>query len=249
MKKVLSMFLFLIFNVWAMAFNFSVAPTKFSVNLKKISTNEVILINNTSSPMRLESYLEAPEGYEKYNLNDGIKLYPKMVAIKPGGKQIVRFRVKPVKLKEHGEYKSYIVFREIPLKNSRNNKNKNELDVQLKMVTEVGISVYGYYGNIIKDIEISNLKVLYEKKNKNLIVKIDTLSKGNSSEEISERIEILNSNGKIIDSKEIKIGRTMRKGKNSLESSVEIKNDKASKIRVTIIDSNDKVYSQKAINL
>lgn len=245
MKKILSMYLFFVFNICIMAFNFSVAPTKFSVNLKKINTNEIILINNTSSPMRLESYLEIAKGYEKYNLNDGIKLYPKMVAIKPGGKQVVRFRVKPIVFKEEGEYKSYIVFREIPLKNNKDSKKNNDLDVQLKMITEVGISVYGYYGKVIKDIEISNLRVNY--KDKNLIVKMDTLSKGNSSEEIGEKIEIIDSNGKVIDIKEIKVGRTMRNGKEILESNIEISNEKAKAIKVTIVDSNNKIYAQKKI--
>lgn len=247
MKKILTVFLFLIFSICVMAFNFSVAPTKFSINLKKISTNEVILINNTSSPMRLDTYLEAPEGYKNFNLNEGIKIYPKMIAIKPGGKQIVRFRVKPIKFKENGEYKSYIVFKEIPLKNNKSNKNNNELDVQLKMITEVGISVYGYYGNIVKDIEVSNIKVKYE--NKNLIVKIDTLSKGNSSEEIGEKIELLDGAGKVIDTKEVKVGRTMRNGKVTLESNVEVSNEKVKAIRVIIVDSNDKIYAQKKINI
>lgn len=247
MKRFLSTFLFFIFNIGVMAFNFSVAPTKFSVNLKKISTNEVILINNTSSPMRLESYLEAPEGYGRYNLNDEIKLYPKMVAIKPGGKQIVRFRVKPTNFKEDGEYKSYIVFKEIPLKNNQHRQESNDLDVQLKMITEVGISVYGYYGNIIKDIEIFNIKINY--KNKNLFTKMETISKGNSSEEIGERIEFINENGKIIETRNIKIGRTLRKGKTTLESDVEIYNDKAKKMRIVIVDSEDKIYDEKTFNL
>ena len=247
MKKKMILALFLITNIVAMAFNFSVAPTRFELNLDKINTNEIVLINNTSDPMRLESFLEAPKGYEKYNLNDNIKLYPKMVAIKPGGKQLVRFRVKPSKNMVDGEYKSYIVFKEVPLK-LKDKKTKGKLDVQIKMITEVGISVYGSYGNIILDATANNMKISYNRKTSGLKVNLDTFSKGNSSVKLSQKIEVLNSSGKVIDKFESQLGRTARNGMKKMDNTIKIPNLSGKKVRITVENQDGKKIIQKTSN-
>ncbi|MGL4903630.1 MAG: fimbria/pilus periplasmic chaperone, partial [Cetobacterium sp.] len=178
MKKFMLGIMFFLVMLTSYSFNFSVAPTRFEIGLDKINTNEITLINNTTGPMRLESFLESAPGYEKYSLNNHIKLYPKMVAIKPGSKQVVRFRVKPEAGMEAGEYKSYVVFKEIPLKESLN-KRESKVDAQMKMITEVGISIYGYYGEIKRETNISNLQISYNSKTSNLKITADSNSKGN----------------------------------------------------------------------
>ena len=79
-----------------------------------------------------------------------------------------------------GEYKSYIVFKEIPIKEKEKN-NTNKVDAQIKMITEVGISIYGYYGNIDKGINISDLKLSYNEKNE-LIAFSNLLTTENKNE-------------------------------------------------------------------
>lgn len=244
MKKLMFSFMFLITSFMAMAFNFSVAPTRFELNLDKINTNEIVLINNTSDPMRLESFLEVPEGYEKYNLNDNIKLYPKMVAIKPGGKQLVRFRVKPSSNMVAGEYKSYIVFKEVPLK-TKNIKSNEKLDVQIKMITEVGISVYGSYGDIVLNATAKNMKISYNKKTSGLRVKINSDSLGNSSVKLAQHIEILTANGKVIDKISSQYGRTARNGIKEMENTIKIPKLAGKKVRVTIVNQDGKKLIQK----
>lgn len=63
--------------------------TKFEVDLSKSSTQEMYIVNNTDSPLRVGI---APESDKKfrYNLNSNIKVFPKVVSVKPAGKQIVR---------------------------------------------------------------------------------------------------------------------------------------------------------------
>lgn len=236
--------MFFLLSVCSMAFNFSVAPTRFEVELDKVNTNEVILINNTAEPMRLESFLEIPKGYENYNLNESIKLYPKMVAIKPGGKQIVRFRVKPNSSVQAGEYKSYIVFKEIPIKNKATEK-KDSLDVQIQMITEVGISIYGYYGELNKTIDISNLKFSYNSKSDDLKISGDVDAKGNSSLRITQKVEVLNSNGKVIETLNAQFGRSLRNGKSKIENVVKVQELKNKKVRLTLMDSDGKILSKK----
>ena len=223
------------------AFNFSVAPTRFEIQLDKVNTNEITLINNTTNPMRLESFLESAPGYEKYSLNDYIKLYPKMVAIKPGSKQVIRFRVKPEPDMEAGEYKSYVVFKEIPLKESVNVSNE-KVDAQIKMITEVGISVYGHYGEIDRGTNISNLKLAYDSQTSNLKVIADSNSKGNSSELLKQEIEIL---GVVTDTIDSQFWRTKRNGKSQIESITKIEGLKGKRVRVTIYNSQGKLLEKK----
>lgn len=244
LKRFMLGVVFFLMGLMSYAFNFSVAPTRFEIVLDKVNTNEITLINNTTSPMRLESFLESAPGYEKYSLNDYIKLYPKMVAIKPGSKQVVRFRVKPEAGMEAGEYKSYVVFKEIPLKESLNIES-GSVDAQIKMITEVGISIYGYYGEINKGTNISNLKITYDSKTSNLKVTADSDSKGNSSELLKQKIEILGAGGTVSDTIDSQFGRTERKGKSQMESSMQIEGLKGKKVRVTIYDSQDKIIEKK----
>lgn len=244
MKKVLLAALFVMSSFMSFAFNFSVAPTRFELELDKINTNEIVLINNTAEPMRLESFLETPKGYENYSLSDSIKLYPKMVAIKPGGKQLVRFRVKPSSTMKAGEYKSYVVFKEIPLKNKSSKVNGN-LDVQIKMITEVGISVYGNYGDIVLDATAKNMKISYNKKTSRLNVQVDADTKGNSSVKLVQNVEILNSNDKVVDKVSSQFGRTARSGFEKMQSNLNIPNLAGKKVRVSLVDPNGKVLIQK----
>lgn len=244
LKKTTIGILYFLLTLMSYAFNFSVAPTRFEISLDKVNTNEITLINNTTSPMRLESFLENAPGYEKYSLNNYIKLYPKMVAIKPGGKQVVRFRVKPEASMTSGEYKSYVVFKEIPLKENKE-ENSGKVDAQIKMITEVGISVYGYYGDINKGTNISNLKLSYNGKSSLLKIMADSDSKGNSSELLKQKIEVLGTGGIVVDTIDSQFGRTARWGKSKIESSMKIENLKGKKVRVTIFDSEGKIIIKK----
>lgn len=86
MKKIFAFLMTFIIGINLYALNFSVAPTSFKVELKKTVTQEVYIINNTSAPLRIETYLEAAESFENFNLNDNITVFPKMISIKPGAK-------------------------------------------------------------------------------------------------------------------------------------------------------------------
>lgn len=243
MKKFFMLVTGLVLSIQSFAFNFSVAPTRFEVNLDKIATNEVILINNTSEPMRVETFLEAPEGYEKYNLNNAIKLYPKMVSIKPAGKQIVRFRVKPLPDMEAGEYKSYIVFKEkeSELKKVETNTEKMEtIGVQIKMLAEIGISIYGSYGEPVVKGSLSNFKVSLEEEDR-VYMECDAVSDGNTSLKVSRKIEVLNENGKVEKEYNNEFGRSLRNGKSQIKNIVVLENIKDKKIRITLKDQTDKI--------
>ena len=94
MKKFLFIILLLSFSVLSYSLNFSVAPTGFSVELDKTSTQEITIINNTAEPLRLAASFQSDSEFgEKYNLNSNLTIFPKIISLKPAGKQIVRFRI------------------------------------------------------------------------------------------------------------------------------------------------------------
>ncbi|MDP0489020.1 MAG: molecular chaperone [Fusobacterium sp. JB021] len=246
MKKMIMLFAGMLMSIQLLAFNFSVAPTRFEVSLDKIATNEVILMNNTAEPMRVSTFLEAPEGYGKYNLNKNIKLYPKMVSIKPGGRQIVRFRVKPSPNMEPGEYKSYIVFKEKEgeiKKVETNIEESTGIGVQLKMLAEIGISIYGTYGEQIVKGSLSNFTVKLADED-NVIMGCDLVSKGNASLKLSRKLEILNNAGKVEKVYDTEFGRSARNGKNRIDNSMTVDNIKGKTIRVTITDQLNRILYQ-----
>ena len=163
------------------ALNFSVAPTSFKVELKKTVTQEVYIINNTSAPLRIETYLEAAESFENFNLNDNITVFPKMISIKPGAKQTIRFRVKPNTEMADGEYKSLLIFKEVPKEIKTtivSDENNKGLSTELTFITEVAIGVSGIKGTPIIDGTIQNTKVAYS--GKLISLQCDTISKGNT---------------------------------------------------------------------
>lgn len=149
MKKILYFFIFTISYFSSYALNFTIAPTSFEVDLDKVETHEVFVINNTVTPLRLEVYVDTAKDYEKKSLNSNIVIFPKKISIKPGAKQIVRFRVKVPKELEKGKYKSLLVFREIPseLKQKVEIKSTNEgVATNLSFITEIAIGVTGIKG-------------------------------------------------------------------------------------------------------
>lgn len=143
MRKLIFIVMILISQI-TYSLNFSIAPTKFHVNLDKPETQEAYIINNTAQPLRIEIYVDIAEGYEENNLNSNITIFPKIISIKPGGKQTIRFRVKANKNLKVGEYKSLLVFKESPneIKEIKEDGEK-DLITDFKFLTEIAVGVTG----------------------------------------------------------------------------------------------------------
>ena len=160
MKKII-LICFIIFTQSVWSLNFSIAPTKFEADLSKTTYHEAYIINNTAQPLRIEVYTEAPKSYEKYNLNDEITIFPKIISIKPASKQEIRFRVKPSENIKNGEYRSLLVFREVPgkIKKTVSVKSENsKMETELHMITEAAVNVFGRAGNVSLKGKIKNFK-------------------------------------------------------------------------------------------
>ena len=247
MKKIYIFLVMLLVSLVTYGANFSVAPTRFELKVDKVATNEVYITNNTKRPLRIETYIESDEDFGKdYNLNDNIAIFPKVVAIKPAGKQVVRFRVKPGSNLKDGEYKSYIVFKEIPyeIKNSGDKKEDKDGTSNVIIVTELGISVYGVAGEEILKGRIENFKANY--KDNVLGIRFDSISEGNTS--IKYRYMIEDSKGKVL--AEGRAGNSLRNGKNKIGIALtEIDDFKGKNIKIKILDQKNNILKEEKIKM
>ena len=246
MKKSFFLILFLFFSLNIYSLNFSVAPTGFRVNLNKISTNEIQITNNTSEPLRLETFPEInPQFSEKYNLNSNIVIFPKIIAMKPGAKQMVRFRIKPSPNMEEGEYKSYLSFKEIPGEiKTVGGAVSNNTSSQISMQTEISISIFGEKGTADIKGSLSSVSLSYT--GNNLNISSLSSSEGNTSIKFFYSLEVLNSNLK----SDGFFGMSARNGKKEISLIMEAPEKlKGKKAKLVITDQDGKVYYDKVHTL
>lgn len=238
MKKIFAFLMTFIIGTATYALNFSVAPTSFQVELKKPVTQEVYIINNTPVPLRIETYLEAAESFDNFNLNDSITVFPKMISIKPGAKQTIRFRVKPEAAMADGEYRSLLIFKEVPQEIKTvvvNDQNNKGLSTELSFITEVAIGVSGTKGKSTVDGTIGNVKVSYS--GKDISLQADTISKGNTAMRVNYILE--NESGKVIS--EGRLGTSARTGEKNLSTNIEAPELKGKKVKLILKNQNDKI--------
>ena len=238
MKKFLFIILLLSFSVLSYSLNFSVAPTGFSVELDKTSTQEITIINNTAEPLRLAASFQSDSEFgEKYNLNSNLTIFPK-----PAGKQIVRFRVKPDSSIKDGEYKSLLTLTELPgeIKTIPNENNSQTVSSTLKMVTEINVAVYGYKGSLIHKGILSDVKLNYN--GNSALITASSFSEGNTSLKFSYSLKVQNSDAETSGL----LGISAREGKKDIRLSTQLgSNLKGKKVKLVITDQNGKVYYDK----
>lgn len=245
MKKIIILINFLIISLVGYSLDFSVVPTRFEIDMGKISTNEIYVINNTTEPMRLETYIESDESFGKdYNLNEDIVIFPKKLFIKPGARQIVRFRVKPNSKYSNGEYKSYVVFKEVPydIKSTDKKESSKTGGANVSILTEIGIPVYGSKGEQVVDANLEKLSVKRSKKS----ILIDALveSKGNTSLKLFYELSALG----LKENNKGRVGISSREGKSKISVGIPIPDEILNKkIKLIIKDQNNKVYYDKVI--
>lgn len=246
-RKVYIFFILALLEIISYGANFSVAPTRFELDLNKIATNEVHVFNNTSKPLRIETYTESDKSFgEKYNLNKNIAVFPKVIAIKPGAKQVVRFRVKPSKELAEGENKSYLVFKELPpnIKTTAPKNSEGETATNISILTELGISIYGHTGEEIIKGRLEDVKLTA--KNNYISLKGNAVSEGNTS--IKFRYKVESTGGKILS--EGVLGYSPRNGKAQIGLGLGKFSEMAGKdVVVKVFDQKEKLYYEKKIKL
>ncbi|MCB8565962.1 COG1470 family protein [Fusobacterium ulcerans] len=244
MKKLLFIILLLNISILSYSLNFSVAPTGFSVGLSKPSTHEITILNNTTEPLRLNAVFHSDPAFgEDYNLNSNLTVFPKTISLKPAGKQTVRFRVKPDSKLENGEYKSLLTFTEVPGE-IKTTAESNETSSNLKFITEINISVYGYKGDLTHKGTLSDVKLAYN--GASAVISASSFSEGNTSLKFSYSLKVQGSNAEASGL----FGISAREGNKDLSLSTQLgPNLKGKKAKLVITDQDGKVYYDKVHTL
>lgn len=244
MKKLLFIILLLNISILSYSLNFSVAPTGFSVGLSKPSTHEITILNNTTEPLRLNAVFHSDPAFgEDYNLNSNLTVFPKTISLKPAGKQTVRFRVKPDSKLENGEYKSLLTFTEVP-REIKTTAESNETSSNLKFITEINISVYGYKGDLTHKGTLSDVKLAYN--GASAVISASSFSEGNTSLKFSYSLKVQGSNAEASGL----FGISAREGNKDLSLSTQLgPNLKGKKAKLVITDQDGKVYYDKVHTL
>ncbi|MBR8700292.1 hypothetical protein IX317_000081 [Fusobacterium sp. DD29] len=241
MKKIV-LILLLIISTVSLSLDFSIYPTRFEFDLSKMNTEELFIVNNTTVPLRIEIFPEVDKNFgEEYNLNDNIKIFPKKVSVKPGGKQIVRFRVTPKK--EDGEFKSYITFKEQEKKTTTSESSSDAISSNIGILAEISIPVYGMGNNVNVSGEITKLN--YFKRGNSLQMDATVVSKGNSALKLSYSLED-RATGKVYQGK---LGNSSRTGESLVSAAVYLENKNMHSALLTIRDETGKVYYKKDISI
>lgn len=241
MKKIV-LILLLIISTVSLSLDFSIYPTRFEFDLSKMNTEELFIVNNTTVPLRIEIFPEVDKNFgEEYNLNDNIKIFPKKVSVKPGGKQIVRFRVTPKK--EDGEFKSYITFKEQEKKTTTSESSSDAISSNIGILAEISIPVYGKGNNVNVSGEITKLN--YFKRGDSLQMDATVVSKGNSALKLSYTLED-RATGKLYQGK---LGNSSRTGESLVSAAVYLENKNMHSALLTIRDETGKVYYKKDISI
>lgn len=240
MKKIIAV-LFMLMAGISYSLSFTVYPTKFDVDSKKGGIYEVEVMNNTLEPLRIEIFPEADEEFGKeYNINKNITIVPKSIFLKPGATQLARFRFRPDGNIKDGQYKSNLIFKEIPaeIKTEKKVEEKSNTVVSnIRFITEMAIPVYSTTDNVVLDGDIKNVELIG--KGKNLVVKCDTNSKGNSAIELLYSLEVLGTKEKI----DGVLGYTARNGKQKIALAISLENNlNGKKGLFRIYDKTGKTY-------
>lgn len=242
MKKII-VGTFIILTTITNAISFTVYPTRFEIDSKSVGIYEAEVVNNTEEPLRVTMYTEEDDNFGKeHNINENIVVVPKNIALKPGASQTVRFRFKPDKNKIDGEYKSNIIFKEIPLdiKSVSKAENNENMTSNVRFITEMAVPVYALGDNLIREGELKNIKINIQGSVMN--IEAQTVSKGNSKIEFSYSIKEVNGSYKT----DGILGYSLRNGESKISTSIPLEEKlKGKKLEIKIYDTQKEYYKNK----
>lgn len=171
------MIVFLVVQLEAIALlKIDVEPKYVEMNIKTPKTQEVTVQNQTGEFIRYKVSLKKPKNLLKeYYLGDDLIIYPKVISLKPNGRQVVRLRLKNAIKGKEGDYASIIHFEELKANEPRNTETSEEEGANVNIGFKVALDMYvlGSSGEVVPKVEIKNMTVkelIYENRNIRQIV-------------------------------------------------------------------------------
>ncbi len=216
-RIIVSIYLLMISVLYA---NFQVAPQIQELNLDTQGTKAIFLSNNTNKLKKIKIYSKRPEDQKTKDLymGDWIIVYPKIVYLKPNGKKTIRMAARPPKGLVDGEYRSHLVFEEIPVKKHDNSeKNEGKLQVDIEVVHILVSTVYGYKGKLEYGGIFKGFKVVQDGKKTYLASEIT--NRGTAALDVAYRVTYYE-NVKKLKNEDLRAGKVMRE--NYSDSIVEL---------------------------
>ena len=136
------LFIYLIFSTITLSneFNLSISPTKIELDLNNNSVTDIYLVNNSDKTVKLLPYFETPEEFQNNSLESMLECFPKFIILKSKEEKLIKlvYNKKEI-LKKDENYKSYIIFKELP------NDSKSLLGEEMIILNEIGIGITGKY--------------------------------------------------------------------------------------------------------
>jgi P pilus assembly chaperone PapD len=199
--------------------NFEVAPQIQRINLDRPTTRKIYLKNGTDKLKKIKVYSQVPENQKDKSLymGDWIIVYPKIVYLKPNGKKVLRMAARPPQGLKDGEYRSYLVFEELPTKKNTGEGDNNKVGVNIEVLYKLISTVYGYKGNLIYDGTIKDLKIV--KSEKDSILESKVINAGTTALDTFYKITYYKGVKKLKE-ENIHVGKVMRE--NTLDSRIKL---------------------------
>lgn len=138
--KLLLIYLFFSTILLSTEFNLSINPTKIELNLSRNSVTNIYLMNNGDKIVKLLPYFETPMEFKNNSLEPMLQCFPKFIILKSKEEKLIKLVYNKKDILKKGEnYKSYIIFKELP------NDSKSLLDEETIILNEIGIGIIGKY--------------------------------------------------------------------------------------------------------
>ena len=163
--------LFLICSISIFAFHLS--PDCFDKRIDgNGGTQEIIFKNDSNEPIRYQFYVDKAKDIT-VDMSDWVKLYPKVLTIKPQSSGKLKIFAKAPVTAPQGEYQFYLGIRSV-------NIPKIENTTQLTMPINLRLRMYGYNGIIQSNLNLKNYRVTQEGNHLNFVGTLVNATKGSS---------------------------------------------------------------------
>lgn len=144
MKKillVLTIFIFFPFKVMAFL-NITMSPEYVILDVEKPTTQEIVVTNQTDKFLRYRISTVKPDTLsQEYYIGDELIIYPKVISLKPRGKQTIRMRMKKRLSSEGKDFITKIRFQELTGEQKKD-VIKEEGNMNLSVSFNVDIEIY-----------------------------------------------------------------------------------------------------------
>jgi len=193
MKRII-LFFILTTTIFA---NFEVAPQIQELNLDKQFTQTIHLKNGTNKVKKIKIYPQKPSDQksEELYMGDWVIVYPKIVYLKPNGKQTIRMAARVPKGLKDGEYRAQLVFEELPTVKSKEDVAEGEVSAQIEILYKLISTIYGYKGDIVRSGEFSDFRFLNYNNKKYIASRL--VNTGNSAFDASYSLTYYKDNKKV----------------------------------------------------